>query len=235
MAESTLSINRGIIERELRRFLQYALTGTLLTDQDTNIDDIIHSGERAFYEPAIDGKPYCWSFLTKIETITTANGTATYALTDGFAGFLDKELTFAAANTKPWPLLLVPLEHVLEKIQDGTGMPSGLTVAQPLIGAVAPVTFATATGQRQQITLWPTPNSILSITGRCRLIPDATPDVDADYPMGGQPHAQTLLECCLAAAEAFMNDEEGVHTKRAAERLAASIALDMRLHPQETP
>lgn len=229
MAESTLSINRGIIKRELRRLLPYALTGSLTTDQTSHVNDIIYQGERQFYHPTVGGKPYVWSFLTRILSLSISSGTSTYDLPDDFAGIIDERLAFT--SSKPWALELVPMEHVLEKIQDGTGMPTGIT--QPLIAAIQPKSFTSSTGQRQQIIMWPTPTSSLTVTGRYCRIPDQIADDDSYYPMGGGHYSQTLLESCLAAAEAEMNDEEGVHAKKFAERLAASIELDRMLHKSE--
>jgi hypothetical protein len=52
-------------------------------------------------------------------------------------------------------------------------------------------------------------------------------DAINEYPLGGVVHGETILEACLAAAEATLVDAEGVHSKRFMECLASSIRIDM--------
>lgn len=227
MSESTLSVTRAEVKRALARFLGLSRTISDWTSENTtDLTDLTSAGERNFYTPT---NGHQWSFLTVQLSLSIVNGTSSYDLPDDFAGFLDEELAFS--TTKTWPLKLAPLKLVLEKQQDGTSMPSG--ISQPLLAAVRPKTaFAPATGQRWQVLLWPTPTSSLTVVGRYRSLPNTMSD-DAYYPMGGQPHGQTLIESCLAVAEESLNDESGVHRARFNELMAASVAADLRLHQQE--
>jgi hypothetical protein len=228
MSEPTLSITRGDLKSALGRFLGISRTSSdWTTENAADVLYCIQCGERQFYAPA---SGHQWSFLTTALSLSLSNGTATYDLPDDFGGFLDSELAFA--STKTWALKLVPLKLVLEQTQTyGTSMPTGIT--QPVMGAVKPKTaFAPATGQRWQIQVWPSPTGSITATGRYRALPN-TIDDDAHYPMGSELHSQTLIESCLAAAEEFMNDEDGVHRARFNELMQASIACDLRLHAQE--
>lgn len=227
MSESSLSITRGDLKRHIARFWGASRTiADVTTTNSTDLTDILTSGERQFYLPP---GGHQWSFLTSQLSLSLTNGTASYDLPDDFSGMLDDELAFT--SSKPWPLKLCPLKLLLEKQQDGTSMPSG--ISQPLLCAVKPKTsFSPSTGQRWQAVLWPTPTSSLTAVGRYRALPNVMSD-DAYYPMGGQPHAQTLIESCLAVAEEYMNDEDGIHRARFVDLMNASIALDLRLHSQE--
>lgn len=235
MSESSLTLTRLQLKEHLGMFLSWSRTIADWTAENAlDATRIIQAGERQFYAPVLKSqnpnappKSYVWSFLSpKLTLAMTTNATD---LPDDFGGFLDTELAFTSAVT--WPLTLVPIWRVLEKIQAGTSMPTGIT--QPLLGAVTPkVQAIAATGQRWQITVWPTPTSSISVTGRYRSNPLTISD-DTYYPMGGEPHAETLLESVLAAAEEFMNDTAGVHRERFETLLAASVALDQRLHQQE--
>lgn len=234
--ESTLTITFAGLKSEIGAYLGISRTTTDWSAENTaDVARILKAGQRQFYEASYRPNPnaplrtHVWSFLRKRMSLNISSGTATYALPDAFAGFLDPELAFTAS--KAWPLTLVPMWRVIEKIQAGTSMPTG--ISQPLLAAVESVTSTlSTTGQRWQIVLWPTPDSSLVVTGQYRLNPDALA-TDGHYPLGGEAHAQTILESCLAAAEEMMNDQLTIHRERYAELLAQSIQLDSRLHAQE--
>ena len=50
------------------------------------------------------------------------------------------------------------------------------------------------------------------------------------YPLGGQPHAETLIASCLAAAELKLNDEQGPHYADFIEKLRSSVSIDRRMN-----
>jgi hypothetical protein len=243
MSESTLTLTRGDIKREIRRYLQYILLpgSTLETDQEQTLLDITLSGERAFYEPALppgpNGKPqtYVWSFLRGIVTLSLTS--ATVDLPDDFAGFLDDKLAFT--STKTWSLDIVEYWRVAEKLQDyGTSEPSGSSLSQPVLAAIVPKTFTNTAGQRQQLTMWPTPSGSPSVRGRYKTTPAASSTTasttdDAKYAMGGQSYSHVLLESCLAAAEAYVNNRLTTHRTLFQQYLASAIEMDKRLHQAE--
>lgn len=227
MSESTASVTRGDLKRHVLRFWGASRTlGNITSENATDLADIIAGAERQFYSPP---NGHQWSFLAGVLSISITNGTATYDLPDDYAGMLDQEL--ALSTTASWAIKVKPLKLVLEQTQTyGTSMPSG--ISKPLMVAEKPKTFTASTGQRWQAQFWPTPTGSAAVTGRYRVLPNVMSD-DTYYPMGGQPHAQTLIEACLSLAEQMMNDEAGVHTQRFNELMAASVAMDLRLHQQE--
>lgn len=236
MAESTLTLTRLQLKTAVGQYLSLSRTiADWSAENASDVDLILASGLRNFYSPHIKSKnpsaphhTHVWSFLIGRTSVSLSNGTATYDLADDFGGFVDTELAFT--SSKDWPLLLVPMWRVLEKIQSGTSMPSGIT--QPLLAAVERKSFTAATGQRWQIVVWPTPTSSLTATGRYRSEPDLFAN-DAHYPMGNALHAETIQESCLAAAEELMNDQSAVHRERFVVLLEASIAADRELHKSE--
>lgn len=237
MAESTLTRVYSDLKSEIGAYLGVSRTVADWTAETTaDVARILQSAQRSFYEPWYRPVPnaplqiHVWSFLRARLSLAISSSTNLYDLPDDFAGFLDTELAFT--STKTWPVKLVPMWRVLEKIQDGTTPPSGIT--QPLIAAVESKSSTLGTtGQRWQILLWPTiASGTPTITGQYRLNPAALA-TDTHYPLGGEAHSQTLLESCLAAAEEFQNDQLTIHRERFAELLQASIALDTRLHAQE--
>lgn len=240
MAEPTLTMTRLELKKALGEKLAIARDpNDWSADAAADVDRILAKGLRSFYSPLIRTKnpnapleSHQWSFLIRRTTVSLSNGTNLYTLTDDFGGFLDTELMFVASNlssgsAKTWPLKIVEWWRVLEKIDAGTSMPTG--ISQPLLAAIEPVTFTPATGQRWQMAVWPTPTSSLSVSGRYRSQPDFFSD-DTHYPLGGSLHAETLLESCLAAAEEFQNDSATLHRERFQQLLEASIAADKELH-----
>ena len=237
MAESTLSVTRLDLKQNLGEKLGVSRTianwsATIIAD----VDRILAKGLRQFYFPSLRTKnpnapfeSHVWSFLIKRASVSLSNGTNLYDLPDGFTGFVDTELAFT--TSKDWSLRIVEMWRVLEKIQAGTSMPTGIT--QPLLAAVEDKTFTEATGQRWQMLVWPTPTGSLTVTGRYRSEPDLISD-NAAYPMGNAIHAETILESCLAAAEEFQNDATTLHRERFQALLEASVAADRELHQTAT-
>lgn len=241
MAESSLTLTFADLKTAIGQYLGVSRTvGSWTAETAADVGRILSAAQKQFYEPYYRPVPqaplkvHVWSFLRARAAITTGSGTQTYTLPEDFAGFLDDYLSISFTSpAKPWSLELTSMKDVLEHIQDfGTSMPSGFS--QPMLAAVESVSSTLGTtGQRWQIVMWPTPASTLTVTGQYRLNPNALA-TDTHYPLGGEAHSQTLLESCLAAAEEFQNDQAStVHRDRFQELLAASIALDSRLHAQE--
>lgn len=89
--------------------------------------------------------------------------------------------------------------------------------------------FAAATGQRFDMLVAPLPDearrwNIFYNT----LAPDIT-DSASVYLLGGELHADTILECALAEAEWRTTKTAGIHYQRSMEGMLASIALDRQL------
>lgn len=228
-------MTRQILKDHLGLFLTWSRTDTdWSAEMIADAERIIRNGENAFYVPSYKKNPqaptqsHVWSFLSTTLTLSLVNGTNAYDCPDDFSGFVDTELAYTTSND--WPLKLVEMWRVLEKIQAGTSMPSGIT--KPLLAAVRPKSVTATTGQIQQVLIWPTPTGSLTATGRYRTNPSAMSD-DSHYPLGGAQFAECLLESVLASAEQFIDSPSTQHRERFAELLPACIDLDRRIHMSE--
>lgn len=245
MAEPTLTLTRTNLYDAVGQYLGVSRTsGDWSSETSSDIAFIVESGQRNFFVPVLVSKnpnaptkSHVWSFLINRLTVTLTNNTATYDLPEDFSGLMDIDYdgngVMAFSSAKDWPLLVVPMWRVLEKIQAGTSMPTGIT--QPLLAAVEPKTFTASTGQRWQLVVWPTPTTasgLNNITARYRVNPDKISS-GSYYPLGGSQFAECLLESCLASAEEFLNDQSYIHRDRFQEMLAACVKLDMQLHQPE--
>lgn len=98
-------------------------------------------------------------------------------------------------------------------------------MGHPVYGAIRPVILDQTVGQRFELCVWPTPTTLCRVWApylvQYRNLTHQTP-----YPLGGQAHADTIMELCLAAAELWRNGEPGPHTMMGMRRLAASVSFD---------
>jgi hypothetical protein len=117
----------------------------------------------------------------------------------------------------------------------------GVTAAgRPYLSAVRPKNFDPKVGQRQELMLHPKPTGNYSLSYSYTVLPAAAiegPDEkgeggnDAEYPMGGMAHAETILLSCQAKAELWKDQQPGPYAKQYQERLAASVRADMQTAP----
>ena len=167
------------------------------------------------------------------DSVTITSGTSyslerwEYTLPDDFGGFLETWLSFVPENNKICPVRQTGIAEILQLRAQNLGNVS----TQPEVFAVQAKASDRTAGQRFKIFLYPVPQQAGALVGRYYAVPWAISDA-APYPLGGQPHFETLLEACLAAAELHMNDTLGVHTQKFQERLAASISHDRRMSPR---
>jgi hypothetical protein len=227
VAESSASITRAIIVTALRRYLQYARTGTLLTDQSSDIDAMIMIGENMFYGGTkMPGEEtiHAWSFLQSVQTISVTANDASWDLPDGFGGFAAPHMEYAITGKPTNIVRIVEYSEILRMRYEN---PS-LTSAEFLLAvAKNQKTRDQSTGQRFELQLYPTPSAALSLYVPYYLNPQIMVATTGEYPLGGQPHGMTLLEACLAAAELHINDiDQGPHWKEFMRHMADSIAFD---------
>ena len=212
MAESSLSLGYPELLRAVGRFLGYgADNANWTTDERTEVDDAIKSGLRRFYGA------HKWSFLRPVTTISTVVGTADYALPDGFASIVGP-LSFAAGSEAAWTIELVP-DLSVRKLRYNPR--SG----KPEVASVTPLVSDGVTGQRKQLSLYPTPDAVYVLSYAMQLLPDALSATNP-YPLGGEQFAEVIVEACLAAAESTMDDNQQVHAERYATELALAIGVD---------
>jgi hypothetical protein len=226
MAESGLSLNRTQLREAVGTFLDLGFeVADYSTDHLLLIDRAIDDGLRSFYEPEpLPGErtPHIWSFTKPIGELMTVGGQSDYDLPDDFGGMEDR-FYLVGDDMSSVPLLMTNMARMLARreVDDSSSGPPQMTALNSI-----PSTGETPT--RWSVSIWPVPSGEYTLKFPYRSNPYAL-SATAPYPLGGQPHAETLKESCLAAAERNVNDELGIHNDTFRRRLAASVALDRRL------
>lgn len=228
MPESTLSLTRAELLRAVGRYLGWDRNPSNWTsDQTTDGDDILNAGLRQFYTPPClpdERTVHHWSFLEPTYQFQTIADIDTYDLPDLFGGF--KDGLYCAPGDNAWfPLKETSIANILTlKSRDL----SAITISsQPEWFCVEAQPTTGETPQRFSLTLFPATGGTFNLKGQYYINPYAVSSA-LTYPMGGQPHAETIQESCLAAAELQMNGEQGPHYAQFMVRLKASISFDRK-------
>lgn len=224
MAESSLSLSYLDYRKEVGGFLGWGRTFESWSQQQLNaVDDVIASGLRQFYVPPLtpgQQSAHVWSFLRPVTTLTTVAADYDYTLPDDFAS-IDGPFTYAA-TVQQWPPAQIVGERVIRELRQAVDR-SG----RPEVAAIRSLASDGTNGQRFEVVFYPTPNAAFTLTYRYNLMPSIL-SAENPYPLGGELHAQTIRESCLAIAEQQFNDTIGIHTQLFMQRLEASIRMDQR-------
>jgi len=178
-----------------------------------DLHDCLRDGLHAVYAA------HRWSFLRPLQTITTESGVDSYELPLEFDS-LEGDLTYEPGKSDYYPPVRVVQESEVRRWRQDDDL-SG----RPRLAAVVPVKFDPTVGSRRQIMFYPVPDAAYILTARMRLRPLMLSEANP-YPIGGEALAEAITESCLAAAERYLDEREGVHAKRFMEALAAAIAAD---------
>ena len=215
---------------EIAAYLGYGTDSTLwMTSEVAELGRAVDEAYRYILFPSRlpgGGIPHIWSWQRRVATLTTANGTATYTLPSGFGSMTSRSLTYAP-NTGWASVERTSLQIVREKQQysPGTGRPWLFAVqwAAPAGGEV----------QRQEITLYPTPDAAYVLSYEYSVLATKL-GVIRPYPLGGPPISQLMMEACRAVAEYKKNGARGEAWAVFRENLADAIALDARMLTERT-
>jgi hypothetical protein len=193
--------------------------------QRSVVEDVIDLGYRMFaYPPAAPDHGveagYSWSFLKLTTTITTSVGYRDQDLPHGFGRLIGDGLTYAADAQVP-PVLADVGEGRIRKLRlqsDEDGRPR-----------VAAIRWKSTDGESPQLAeiMWfPNPDSAYTLTYRFEAQIDALSQT-ANFAFGRLAHADAMRACCIAAADASVNDvRDGPTYVRAMRALASSIRRD---------
>jgi len=230
-SESTLSLSFTGFRKEVGwLWLGDRTSGNWSSDETDQIDEMIFAGLRQFYHPPPlpgQGLAHQWSFLEPTTTLSTVAGTSDYTLPASFGGMVGP-LTFAAGDNR-WNAIDITNEHRIRILRqrDFNSLRS-----HPISAALRARTSDGSDGQRFEILLWPTPDKAYTLSYRYHAL-QAKLTTSNPYPLGGEIHAETILESCLAITEQRLENNAGVHTQKFAERLAASISHDLQSNAPE--
>lgn len=222
--ESSLSLKKQDYEAAVGRHLGFGrgeLSGepAWSNRQYADIKDCVKSGLRRFYQA------HNWSFLRPVATLTLASGGYTADLPDDFGNLegmvrVTSPTSSARSFRQTGRVRMLRAEHTATR----TGPPEECEV-EPIRGTTA------TSGQRFRLAFWPTADQAYTLEAVYSLHPDALFG-DRPYPYGGEAHAETILEACLAVAEERLDNTRGVHAAAFEEMLVRSKRYDQRLKPQ---
>lgn len=223
--ESTLSLSFKELCADTGQFLGWgrgaAYGDTAWSEADkSRIETCVKSGLRQFYIPAT---PYEWSFLKPVASITLPADSSVVDLPDDF-GHLDGGFIISSDdNVRGWEVPAV-----------GPGMVTrsyavdSQAIGWPDLIAVRPKRGTDVHhGQRFELHIFPISDQEYTITLQYSLLPNAL-DGTRPFAYGGMAHAETVRTACLMAAEEYLDNNRGIWAQKFVERLAASIAYDMK-------
>tara|TARA_R110000824_G_scaffold32222_1_gene104187 strand:+ start:8216 stop:9319 length:1104 start_codon:yes stop_codon:yes gene_type:complete len=230
-SESSLSLSLTSLRKEVGWYwLGERTAGNWSSDETDQLDEIIQSGLRQFYNPPVTGGErvgYKWSFLEPVTTLSVLADTEDYTLPASFGGMLGP-LTYASSDNRWYPVDLTG-EHRIRILRQRD---FNTLKSYPQAAAVRAKTSDGSDGQRFEILLWPKPDKAYTLSYKYHAL-QAKLTAANPYPLGGQVHAETILESCLAITEQRMENQAGIHTQKFMERLAASMAHDKQYFTPE--
>lgn len=231
-----LGITKAYLKRLIGRLLGLGPHQALWNhNQASEVDLALQTGLRKFYAPCVlPGEKYSheWSFLCPIGHVVTNDDVYRYDMPDGFVN-IDGPLTFAPNSGVIFPPIeLVPEYRIRQLLQRTTA------AGRPTMGAVRMKPIDPAGGTNWELVVWPQPDDSYQLSFRYQVNPAAMEN-EACLPYGGQQHAQTIIEACLAAAEELGGMAagpvvNGPHAAKFLECLIASVSLDRRTGSPET-
>lgn len=227
MSESNLSLTRRQLIQAGGVYMGLGPDVSLYPANETTLLELcLDSALRSFYNPVpIPGEttPHVWSFLTPIYDVPITSAAVDYNLPDDFAHFVDSRIYLSADSDSWQEIKLANVSRILSLRQRDTSVVSGF----PMYAAQAVRQQQQGAPTRFKLMVWPNPDGDYTLRFQYRSNPFQITD-DSWYPLGGQPHAETLREAMLAAVERDVDEVVGHHNQMFLARLIASVAEDRR-------
>jgi hypothetical protein len=222
MAESTLSLAYDDFRKAIGHYLGFKRDTTAwTTDQSDDIEDALASGLRQFYIPPPIGDPpsrYEWSFLKPIARLEINANNYTYLLPDDFGSIIGEFSYDVSLKKRSVAIITEERIRSLRSKNNRSG--------DPLYAAIRVVARAGAMPQRFEVLFYPSPDTDRTLEYQFAVNPPKL-TTDSPNPLGGMVHSETILESCLAIAEARINDEAGgLHFQKFMQLLSVSILSD---------
>lgn len=220
--EPTLSLRFADLMNEVSYFLNFGNDYTALDAANSaRVNVNVQDGVARFYNE------HDWSFLEPTTTLTTVSGTGDYDPPDEFGGTIYGDMTFADDSGRYHAIVLRSEGFISKRRQDST------STGRPTSCAVRYKSSTGSAGQRYQIMLDPIPDAVYVLD---YVYPAQKNKLTTNnpYPLGGMWHSQTIKQACLAAAEAGVDDEIGLHEGLYRAALVRSIAKDNDIRTPST-
>ncbi len=196
---------------------------SLSSFQSDDIENILTSGLRSFYYPALpNGSTHKWSFLEVSLSIDLTIGQSVYILPIDFSALTETFMYSDGSKKRPMDIVSDKQMRSLLSNLNETGTPRSVAIRSRGVDL--------AFHQRWEAMFYPVPDEALSVTGRMEIEPLANTSAETNLP-GGAMHSETILEACLASVEKLFNPEAGpgIHAAKFAELLQASVARDTQM------
>jgi hypothetical protein len=218
-----LTIDLNYLKRLVGRHMgMTAHPATWTSKQSEEVNEAIRGGLRRFYTPAVlPGERYAheWSFLRPRTTLQTIASVYEYELPEDYA-FIDGPMTYDPGSSVLYPPVRVVSEHQIRAKHQQLDYS-----ARPELCAIRVKLDVDGTGTRWEIILWPKPDAAYSLHYRYRTNPGLLSSGIAK-PVGGMPHAQTVIESCLMSADSMMGTRDVGRQERYVELLRSSVSHD---------
>lgn len=226
---TTLALTRADLARHVTRHLGWRRDQALNETQSADMRDILGRAERMFYDPEPlpnERDRHQWTFRKPVARLTTKDGIGDYDLPDDFGGILG-DLTWSDDAGTLWS---VPVKQTSDEQIRRMRLNVGVFTAAPLYYAVVPLPSQGNGLQKWSLLL--DRSQLGALTFRYSSNPYQMSE-DSHYPLGGQPHAETLLAAAIAAADAVLNDDpRGVSYEVFVQHLRSSVSHDRQQGPR---
>jgi hypothetical protein len=212
-AVTGLSVNKAHLRRLIGRQLGIGSHPAAWTHKQSNdVQLALDAGLRDFYTA------HNWSFLKPLLHLFTVSGQTGVDLPADFA-MLDGPLTYDRDDAVLFPAVDIVGEHQIRQYQnrgEASGRPqfAAVSLKSKDLGVTA-----------YELLLWPVPDDSYGLRGRYSANPFGLGE-ETTLPFGGQFHAQTVIECVLAAAERQLGVADGIHAAEYAKLIERSIRHD---------
>lgn len=220
-----LGVTKSYLKRMIGRLLEFGPNPALWTHrQSEEVNTVLDTGLRKFYSPMVlpgERYGYEWSFLKPVYTLPLVADVNTYDLPEDFA-FTDGPLTHAPTAAALYPSIPIVGENQIRYRQQ-----QSTASGRPCYAATRAKNPTPSGVTRWEMLFWPTPDSSYDVTFRYQTNASTMPD-DACLPHGGPPHAQTVIEACLSAAEQHRGTKDGTHSQLFLENLIRSVSHDRK-------
>ena len=226
-----LELNRSGLTRRVG-FQMFTLPnpGSWSADQKAQIEQVVMDGLRKFYYPMVlppSREMHRWSFLYPSQAFKCTASTYTYELPDDF-GSLKGPMHYAPGSAVLYPNVEEVSESQIEQLRQ-----AGDHTGRTRYFAIRPLMHGEFRGTRYEILLYPVPDQAYTLHYRYEVNPRFIVS-EKEHPLGGQPHAQTILESCLSCAEMHTQSGSQVHGMEFIKCLQASVSYDRMLAAPDT-
>ncbi len=160
---------------------------------------------------------WSWSFLHPVSSLSLTNADWDYDLPDD-CGQITSGWTYTL-GTAEYPIQLVD-EKTLRANQS-----RGSASDAPIMVAIRPKTFVSATGHRFEAIFYPTPDASYTVRYNYDVEPDDLTPTNK-YPVGGSVHAGLFLAACQAEAELRYTQQGGAFAQDFMSKLMSAVEHD---------